>query len=156
MLRVGDGEPSVETPLVVVPGDVVLTLLDGWEVHDDDDAPADAPSLGDWARTPGLETFSGTLRYGVQFDLSREQVDAARFLDLGEVGDIAEAFVNGARVGVVAWSPYVLPLGAQLREGANRLEVHVTNSMANEYDGKQMPSGLIGPVQLLDGHTGHE
>jgi hypothetical protein len=156
LLRVGDGEPSVDTPLVVVPGDVVLTLLDGWEVHDDDDAPVDAPSLGDWARTPGLETFSGTLRYGVEFDLSREQVDAARFLDLGEVGDIAEAFVNGARVGVVAWSPYVLPLGSQLREGANRLEVHVTNSMANEYDGKQMPSGLIGPVQLLDGHTGHE
>lgn len=156
LLRVGDGEPSVVPPPVVVPGDVVIALRDGWQVHDGDDAPTNAPALGDWARTPGLETFSGTLRYGVEFELSAAQAAAARLLDLGQVGDIAEAFVNGERVGVAAWSPYVLALGEQLRGGSNRLEAHVTNSMANEYDGKQMPSGLMGPVRLLGGRTGHE
>jgi hypothetical protein len=159
LLRVGDGESSLDASLVVVPGDVVLAEITGWEAHDEDDASAGAPCLGDWAHTPGLETFSGTLRYSAEFELSQAQVDAARFLDLGSVGDIAEAFVNGRRVGVAAWAPYVIALEAgpdgELVEGANRVEVHVTNSMANEYDGKQMPSGLMGPVTLLRGHTGH-
>ncbi len=156
LLRVAAGEPNLGAPPVATPGDVVETVTDGWTVHDDADAAIDAPCLGDWARTPGLETFSGTLRYGVEFELSQDQADGARFLDLGRVGDIAEAFANGKRVGVAAWAPYVLLLDEPLVVGVNRLEVHVTNSMANEYDGKQMPSGLMGPVRLLGGRAGHD
>ena len=33
-------------------------------------------------------------------------------------------------------------------QGVNRLEVRVTNSMANTFDGRQLPSGLLGPVVL--------
>ena len=156
LLRVGEGEHSLEAPPVVVPGDDVVASVTAWEVHDEDDVSVGAPCLGDWAHTPGLETFSGALRYGAEFELTHAQAGAARFLDLGRVGDIAEAFVNGQRVGVAAWVPHVLPLGDDLVEGSNRLEVHVTNSMANEYDGKQLPSGLMGPVRLLAEHTGHE
>ncbi|MBT7805601.1 hypothetical protein HN766_08935 [Candidatus Poribacteria bacterium] len=156
LLRVAGGEPTADVPPVSVPGAAVATLAEGWTVHNDDDVASDAPPLGDWSQTSGLGTFSGTLRYGVEFELSEAHVDAARFLDLGRVGDIAEAFVNGQRVGVAAWAPYTLPLDAPLIAGANRLEVHVTNSMANEFDGRQKPSGLMGPVRLLGGHAGHE
>ena len=109
--------------------------------------PVEAPVLGDWARTAGWETFSGTLCYQATFELSAAQA-SARFLDLGRVGDIAEVWVNGRRIGVRAWSPYVLDIGDACRVGENRMEVCVTNSMANAYDGLQLPSGLMGPVEL--------
>ncbi|MNL90263.1 hypothetical protein D3C87_2211860 [compost metagenome] len=48
------------------------------------------------------------------------------------------------------WSPYVFEIGAYVKPGANLLRVAVTNSLANRYDGKTFPSGLIGPV-LLNG-----
>ena len=49
---------------------------------------------------------------------------------------------------MAGWAPYVLPLRGALREGVNHLEVRVTNSMANTFDGRQLPSGLLGPVVL--------
>jgi hypothetical protein len=72
------------------------------------------------------------------------------FLDLGRVGDIAEVTINGQHVGVRAWAPYILEVGKACRPGANTLEVRVTNSMANTFDGFQMPSGLMGPVVIRE------
>jgi hypothetical protein len=70
------------------------------------------------------------------------------FLDLGQVGDIAEVALNDASVGRRAWAPYLLPLGQLCRAGDNQLDVWVTNSMANRLEGLQLPSGLIGPVLI--------
>ena len=47
------------------------------------------------------------------------------------------------------WAPYVVRVPAAIwRAGANRLEVAVTNSAANRYEGAMRPSGLLGPVTL--------
>ncbi len=56
--------------------------------------------------------------------------------------------MNGRPVGFRAWAPYLLPIGAACRAGSNEIEVRVTNSMANAYEGLQLPSGLLGPVTV--------
>ena len=74
-----------------------------------------------------------------------------QFIDLGEVGDIAEVILNNLTVGVRAWQPYTLALGNVCQEGVNQLQVRVTNSMANKYEGLQKPSGLMRPIVLRSG-----
>ncbi|MDR1806516.1 MAG: hypothetical protein LBR33_01140 [Propionibacteriaceae bacterium] len=47
------------------------------------------------------------------------------------------------------WPPYRAAIDpGLLRPGRNRLEVVVTNSAANHYEGTDRPSGLFGPVTL--------
>ena len=70
------------------------------------------------------------------------------FLDLGQVGDIAEVLLNGTTVGARAWAPYVWAIDPICQVGDNQLEVRVTNSMANRLEGLQRPSGLLGPVSI--------
>lgn len=131
------------------PGATVAALEGPWMVADPEGRAVDAPGLGDWAKAKGWETFSGTLSYATSFALG--DGPRPRFLDLGQVGDIAEVHLNGIPLGVRGWAPYLLDLGEAIRTGANQLEVKVTNSMANAYDGLQLPSGLIGPVVLRTG-----
>ena len=103
------------------------------------------PAPGDWAQEQSFETFSGTVIYRTTCSIA---TDEPLMLDLGTVGDIAEVFVNGKRAGVLGWSPYRLSIGEYCRPGENALEIRITNSMANRYEGAQRPSGLIGPVLL--------
>ena len=70
------------------------------------------------------------------------------FLDLGQVGDIAEVVLNGTTAGTRAWAPYVWAIDPICQVGDNQLEVRVTNSMANRLEGLQRPSGLLGPVSI--------
>lgn len=116
---------------------------DQWSVHTVAGQPCDV-TVGDWSQQAGWELFSGTLVYHASVQLPT----VPSVLDLGVVGDIAECRVDGNVVGAAMWAPHhlALPAGDGSRQ---RIEVHVTNSMANEYEGAQMPSGLLGPVRLL-------
>ena len=127
--------------------DQALVLGGPWEVRCKDGEPVAGVGLGDWSRHPGLELFSGTLCYRIEFDLpaAADRLE----LDLGAVGDIAEALLDGEPAGVRMWAPYRIPLTAPVAAGRHTLEVRVSNSMANAYEGAQLPSGLIGPVQLI-------
>ena len=118
-----------------------------WEVRDLDGAAVEVPAPGDWVQQRGYELFSGTLRYITELTLPTRAREA--WLDLGQVGDSAAVFLDGRQVGVRMWAPYRVCLGRDLAPGTYRLEVRVTNSMANEYEGSQRPSGLIGPVTLI-------
>ena len=69
-------------------------------------------------------------------------------LDLGDVRNIAEVFINGKAVPARLWAPYTFRLSGLLCKGKNELTVIVTNTLANRLDGCKQPSGLIGPVQL--------
>ena len=125
-----------------------LPVVVEWTVTRPGGDPVDL-DLGDWARREGFELFTGTLSYHAVLDIP--QADEVS-LDLGAVGDIAQLFLDGERQGTVMWAPYRLNLGA-LTPGRHAIEVRVTNSMANSYDGRQMPSGLMGPVTLLTANS---
>jgi len=140
--------PDPQAPLPPEPGEVVLRLDGTWEATDTHGQAVSVPALADWAQTGGWETFSGTLRFAMRFSAAPEVLTGPVWLDLGAVGDIARVRLNGQDCGQRCWSPYMLRVDDALAPGTNRLEVDVTNSMANAYDGSQLPSGLLGPVVL--------
>lgn len=117
-----------------------------WKVHDLEGDEVEVPGLSDWAQCRGRKLFSGTLSYKAELVIEVPADEIS--LDLGRVGDIAEVLLNDKSVGVRMWAPYSFSLGRLLAEDPHRLEVRVTNSMANAYEGAQCPSGLMGPVCL--------
>jgi hypothetical protein len=149
VLAVDPRRPADAThPLPDVPGDTVSRIAGNWQAFDAAGQQVAAPCPGDWAQAPGWETFTGTLQFRAEFDLDGAQANDAAYLDLGSVGDLADVWVNGASLGFRGWAPYLFDLGNACVAGRNRIEVRVTNSMANAYDGLQRPSGLMGPVQV--------
>ena len=109
--------------------------------------PFSGPGRGDWARQPGRRTWSGTASCTAEVVLA--EAPAWAELDLGAVGEAAEVWVNGQPAGCALWAPYVVRTpAAAWHPGRNRIEVAVTNSAANTYDGALRPSGLLGPVRL--------
>jgi hypothetical protein len=126
-----------------------LMIIDGtWQVYDDEGIRLELPSPADWAQIPGWETYTGRLSFRTSFTLTPAEVQQPLFLDLGHVGDIADVTLNGTALGGRAWAPYVWTIGQACRAGDNQLEVWVTNSIANRFEGLQRPSGLIGPVSI--------
>ncbi len=114
-----------------------------------------AIALGDWS-AQGLATYSGVGVYATDVELTAEQLRHRAVLDLGMVKTVAEVLVNGEPAGVRIARPFRFDVGALLREGANRIEVKVANTLANHmstyptmwvFEG-QTTSGLLGPVEL--------
>jgi hypothetical protein len=145
-----DPEDSVQAVVELPPhpGPRLLEVDGPWQAFDEEDKQLDLPCPGDWAKQPGWETFSGRLRFRASFSLTPAQLQQPLFLDLGQVGDIADVVLNGQRLGVRAWGPYVWEISPMGRVGENEIEVRVTNSMANRMEGLQRPSGLLGPVVI--------
>ncbi|MEF3303191.1 glycosylhydrolase-like jelly roll fold domain-containing protein [Paenibacillus sp. GYB003] len=127
-----------------------LPLAEGWTVRADG-FPIRPAGLGPWNELPELRGVSGTAVYTVAFELDDPETADVLLLDLGDVHELAEVTVNGRPAGVVMWAPYVLDIRPYAAKGRNELEVAVTNSLANRYDGAGVPSGLVGPVKLLLG-----
>lgn len=124
--------------------------------------------------TDASRAFSGTARYTIRFDKPAGDVDAWA-LDLGEVCHSARITLNNQNLGTRFARPFRIAPLPELRERDNLLEIEVTNLMANRladldqrgvawrnfffvniayqsFDAsgwQPMPSGLLGPVQLV-------
>ncbi len=92
--------------------------------------------------------FAGHVDYEQSVDLP--ELPAPVVLDLGEVHDVAEVWVNGQRVGARLWGPYRFDVSDAVRPGENVVRVRVGNLVNNNY-GDEQPSGLIGPVVIHGG-----
>ncbi|WP_019636899.1 glycosylhydrolase-like jelly roll fold domain-containing protein [Paenibacillus fonticola] len=126
----------------------IKDLSAGWHVVEGPWKGKVSP-LASWTEWPGMEHYSGTVTYEKRFELG-SLVKAERLeLDLGEAHEIVRLSVNGREVGVRMWAPYVFEIGDELLQGENVLRVTVANSLANRYDNKSLPSGLIGPIRLI-------
>jgi hypothetical protein len=109
---------------------------------------------GDWAKTGVLETYSGGAWYRRFVALTPQQAKRRVTLDLGSVAASAEVHINGKLAGVKVAPPWTFDLTALVQPGENRLEVLVSNTLANHY--VTIPthyrgpttSGLLGPVTL--------
>ena len=99
------------------------------------------PALVDFsqAKDPKLRYFAGTATYSRSLKVvSMQQDDSLRYLlDLGELHDLAEVFVNGQRAGTLWAPPYWVDLTPGLRPGENQLEVAVTTNWANRLIGDE-------------------
>ena len=139
------------TPGWGAPAQVTFDRLLSWSEHADS----------------GIRYYSGTARYATSVDLpaTREWT-----LDLGEVREIAEVWLNGRPLGILWKKPFAVKLAPAARAGSNELEIEVVNLWPNRLIGDQqlppekrfthtnitkfndasplMPSGLLGPVVL--------
>ncbi|OZB91282.1 glycosylhydrolase-like jelly roll fold domain-containing protein [Paenibacillus sp. XY044] len=127
----------------------VEDLSEGWQVVV---GPwtGELPSLSSWTCWEGMNHFSGTVIYERSLEVADPSEWAELMLDLGDAHEFVRLHVNGREAGVRMWKPYVFDIAeAGLLPGTNCLRVSVTNSLANRFDGKSFPSGLLGPVQLI-------
>jgi hypothetical protein len=123
----------------------VKTLSEDWKVKGDLIGVKETPLIS-WTKWPQMQYFSGTFTYEQSFEV--EQSIEKAIIDLGEVFEIAKLSVNGQEIGVKMWAPYRFELTNVIKQGINQIIIEVTNSKANQMDQIELPSGLLGPVEL--------
>jgi len=172
LLRVGS---EVRAQSIEVIEEVVITADGDLVVREvsfvPDAAPADFPLRP--LEEIGMADFSGTVLYEIDLYVTTGDAEKTLYLDLGEVGYVASAWLNDHELGESAWPPHVVEITGLVEAGINELSVEVTTTLANQasrddvvemarergwfnaYYGRTLDwmrgtrSGLIGPVQVL-------
>jgi hypothetical protein len=103
------------------------------------------PALVSYWDDAGAPFYSGVASYS--FTVTLPEATERVWLDLGEVRESAQVFVNGKLASTRGWAPYVLCVPADWRPGANRVEVRIANTAANTYEKRRLRSGLIGSLR---------
>jgi len=120
-----------------------------------------------------IKFYSGTATYRTNFTVPPGYLGANRTLslDLGGLKNIAEVALNGKPLGILWKEPFRADVTEALVEGKNELTIQITNLWPNRLIGDQklpknerhtwtsdeffkatdplLPSGLLGPVQIL-------
>ena len=140
------------------------------------------PELISWTdhANNGVKYFSGTGTYLKTIDVSADWLEPGHLvsIDLGEVRELAEVFVNGQSAGVLWKPPFRADITSFLKPGKNALKIEVVNLWINRLTGDMNlpdnekftktnirsdgatpkvkaepwhvePSGLLGPVRLI-------
>jgi len=106
---------------------------------------------------PGLCNFSGEMTYEKDLQISAGLLKEGLLLDCGEVGVVAEAWLNGKYLGLRSWAPFVFNLSRHAHAGVNQLKVKIANTEGNaravgasrrHLDSIDV-SGWHGPVKLV-------
>jgi len=139
-------EDTNEIKIEVHETDSAISIEGPWQVTFQEE-----PSLGDsftstfeqlisWTESEQREMkyFSGTAVYEKSFIVKHQLEKAERiYLNLGKVGDIATVKLNDQEVGVFWKPPYIADVTNYVRQGANKLEISVTNLWINRIVGDQ-------------------
>ena len=163
-----------------------IEIKNNWIVEFDPDwgAPAKIklPELISWTEhdNEGVKYYSGTGTYKKTFNIPADWLDSGRsvHMDLGDVRELAEVFINGESVDILWKPPYRADITSFVKPGNNDLKIEVMNLWINRLTGdKKLPevkrftstnirsdgstrysdaepwyeeiSGLLGPVRLL-------
>jgi hypothetical protein len=157
----------------------IATVEGPWDLSFQADRGAPAKitldRLASWSDSAdeGVKYFSGTGTYTKTIQAPGDWFKPGTRLsiDLGEVKNLAEVSVNGKPLGIVWKTPYRVDVTEVMKAGANTVEIKVTNPWVNRIigdrqpnvtktytftspkyykaDSKLVPSGLLGPVQII-------
>ena len=160
----------------------VQSLTGAWSIsfQADRGAPASVTktALTSWSEDEdhGVKYFSGAGTYTKTFELAQQTFRVGKLkLDLGKVYELADVSLNGKHVGTVWHEPFVLDISSAAKPGKNVLKIAVINLWVNRLIGDQQPnnqkkytftviptykpdaplrpSGLLGPVKILQDTT---
>ena len=135
------------------------------------------PELISWSEAPdqGIRYFSGTATYHKSFRFDpKDTVGYDRvILDLGNLSEVAEVWLNSQPLGITWSEPYTFEITDGLKKGENTLKIEVANTWSNRLVGDAatgekftetniatayrdtpwkeaslLESGLMGPVTL--------
>jgi hypothetical protein len=125
--------------VATVAGPWSLSFPAGWGAP----AKVEVPALGSWTdnASPDIKYFSGIGTYSrtLKVDAAWLKSGQRLTLDLGQVGDVAEVWLNGQRVGGVWKAPYQLDVTQAAKAGDNQLVVKVGNVWLNRFVGDHQP-----------------
>jgi hypothetical protein len=114
---------------------------DGWE------APGRIifPELASWSDSDieGIKYFSGTATYKKTFqqDISSLPLKNQKvFLDLGDLTNVAEVWLNDQPLGITWTKPYRFDITSVIKPGDNTLTVEVANTWSNRLKGDALSS----------------
>ena len=106
----------------------------------------------------GLWWYTGRAQYRTTLPWGGPSRPLSRVtLNLGEVRECAEVWVNGTLAGTRIWPPYRVEVTDLLREGDNEITIIAANLLANRLawddwgtrgPGATLESGLLGPVRV--------
>ncbi len=149
-------------------------------------APAEMkfPELISWSehKNQGIKYYSGAGFYSKTIIVPPDWLASGRrvHIDLGEVREVAEVFVNGKSAGILWKPPFRADISELVKAGANDLKIEVMNLWCNRLAGDNelpldkrftktnikthgyrtdpnywmvQPAGLLGPVRLMQTHT---
>lgn len=126
----------------------------------------------DWSHSENdsIKYYSGTAAYSRTFQFTGKS-GGKTYLDLGNVANLAEVYLNGINCGTAWTFPYRVDLSKAIKPGENKLVIKVTNTWANRLMGDHtlpenkritwtnapyrlegrslLPAGLLSPVKLL-------
>jgi hypothetical protein len=93
--------------------------------------------LDSWTNDPSTKHFSGTGRYTIAFELPSSYVaeDIELRLSLGDIGNVGDVQLNGARAGVIWMRGQTLNVTRLVKPGKNNMVVLVTNTLINRVAG---------------------
>jgi hypothetical protein len=119
----------------------------------------------------GIRYFSGIATYTKEVQIPKELAGKQLWLDLGQVHNLAEVWVNGKLAGTAWKPPYRVDISSLVAAGANKIEIRSVNLWVNRLigdaqpgvenkitlttrnfyraDSPLVPSGLIGPVRIM-------
>ena len=159
----------------------ITTLHGPWQVafQAGRGAPATATfdTLSDFRynSNPGIRYFSGIATYTKEVQIPGDVVNGNRhlWLDLGQVNNLAEVWVNGKLAGTAWKPPYRVDISKEVVAGTNHIQIKSVNPWVNRIIGDAqpgvkhkitirtsfrqfyhansplVPAGLIGPVKVL-------
>lgn len=114
-------------------GPWTVSFPEGWG------APAETvfDRLQSWTgfEDPGIKYFSGTAAYRKTFTIGDEMAGKNCYIDLGEVRDLAEVFINGRTAGILWKKPFLVNITELIKAGENELKIEVVNMWVNRLTG---------------------
>ncbi|NMA83768.1 MAG: hypothetical protein GX962_07895 [Epulopiscium sp.] len=125
-----------------------IDISTGWYMGKNMDHLEPIDQLISWTKQADTKEYTGSMFYKKEFSISDVKKQSKIQLDLGEVGEIAELFINDQNLGVKMWKPYLFDITDYIQEGKNTIVIEIKNSLANHFSKSNLDSGLMGPVQV--------
>lgn len=96
----------------------------------------------------GFPDYSGECTYENAFNIDSDCILKTCCLELGEVYDCSEVWINNSYIGFCTWKPYSFDITGKLVPGRNLIKIKVCNTLINEIEKVPQLSGLLGDVKL--------
>lgn len=115
-----------------------VTFPDGWG------APPEATfnELISWtdSEVDGIKYFSGTASYHKTISIKEETINENSMIaiDLGEIRDVAEVYINGTSAGILWKKPYRIDITDLVKPGENQLKIEIVNLWVNRLTGDML------------------
>ncbi len=133
-------QQDLEIEDIFVTGPFAVELRDG--VHPVITEETAVSGAGDWT-SKGYPFYTGAMRYSRQVELDTAPPPGSRLRLEGVAGACALVRLNDHEPTWLAWEPWEVPVGEQLRAGSNRITVDVYTSLRN----------ALGPLHHKDANS---